>query len=115
MVNKVFKDLLGNTMEAYVDDMIVKSTKEESHIEELKNVFNVMRKYNMRLNPSKCSFGVSTGKFLKFMTTQWGIEVNPKNNKSHYRNEVTCNDERSTKVDEEACSFESLSCKIDKT
>ena len=55
MVNKVFKDLLGNTMEAYVDDMIVKSRKEESHIEKLKKVFHVMRSHNMRLNPSKCS------------------------------------------------------------
>ena len=77
MVNKVFKDLLGNTMEAYVDDMIVKSRKEESHIEKLKKVFHVMRSHNMRLNPSKCSFGVSAGKFLGFMITQRGIEANP--------------------------------------
>ena len=78
MLNKVFKDLLGNTMEAYIDDMIVKSTKEESHVEKLKNVFNVITKYNMRLNPSKCSFGVSTRKFLPFMIAQRGIEENPK-------------------------------------
>ena len=77
MVNKVFREFLGNTMEAYVDDMIVKSKNEEAHVEKLKKVFDVMRRYNMRLNPSKCSFGVSAGKFLGFMITQRGIEANP--------------------------------------
>ena len=58
MVNKVFKDLLGSTMEAYVDDMIVKSRETESHREKLAQVLEVFRQYKMRLNPAKCAFGV---------------------------------------------------------
>ena len=64
-------------MEAYVDDMIVKSRKGESHVKKLSSVFEVMRKYNMRLNPGKCSFGVESGKFLGYLITQRGIEANP--------------------------------------
>ena len=78
MVNMVFKELIGNIMEAYVDDMIVKSKKGESHAGHLSTVFSILRKYNMRLNPTKCSFGVQSGKFLGYMITQRGIEANPK-------------------------------------
>ena len=65
-------------MEVYVDDMLVKSKEEEDHLDDLKETFNTLRQYNMKLNPSKCAFGVSLGKFLGFMVSQRGIEANPK-------------------------------------
>ena len=64
-------------MEVYVDDILVKSRKVELHLDNLKETFDIMRKYQMRLNPVKCVFGVSSGKFLGFMVSQQGIEANP--------------------------------------
>ena len=78
MINKVFKDLLGNTMEAYVDDMIIKRRKTKSHATNLAPVFEVLQKYNMRLNPNKCSFDVQSKFFRGYMITQHGIEANSK-------------------------------------
>ena len=77
MVNKVFGHMLGQSMEAYVDDMLVKSKEIRHHIDDLTEAFECMRKYNIRLNPSKCTFGVGAGKFLGFMVSQRGIEANP--------------------------------------
>ncbi|KAK0605075.1 hypothetical protein LWI29_022519 [Acer saccharum] len=64
-------------MEVYVDDMLTKSTTVEKHSEDLKETFDVLRKYKMKLNPSKCVFGVPSGRFLGFQVHQRGIEVNP--------------------------------------
>ncbi|XP_019178800.1 PREDICTED: uncharacterized protein LOC109173935 [Ipomoea nil] len=64
-------------MEAYVDDMIVKSRKATSHVEDLREVFSIMKKFNLRLNPKKCTFAVDGGKFLGFMVTRNDIEPNP--------------------------------------
>ncbi|KAL5538565.1 hypothetical protein UlMin_045432 [Ulmus minor] len=77
LVNKMFKDQIGKTMEVYVDDMLVKSLKTEEHIQNLKETFEILRRYKMKLNPSKCAFGVSSGKFLGFMVNHRGIEANP--------------------------------------
>ncbi|KAI0510524.1 hypothetical protein KFK09_011128 [Dendrobium nobile] len=77
LMNKVFKNLIGRTMEVYVDDMLVKSLEKSQHISDLEECFNLLRSYNMRLNPSKCAFGVTSGKFLGFMVTHRGIEANP--------------------------------------
>jgi hypothetical protein len=75
MMNKVYdKSLLGDILE---DDMIVKSQQEVDHAAHLRRVFEQTRKYNMRLNPEKCTFGVQTGKFLGFYLTERGIEANP--------------------------------------
>ncbi|KAK8946755.1 hypothetical protein KSP39_PZI006372 [Platanthera zijinensis] len=76
LMHKVFKDLLGNIMEVYVDNMLVKSLRRSSHIKDLDECFQLLRHYRMRLNPSKCAFGVTPGKFLGFMVTQRGIEAN---------------------------------------
>ena len=54
-------------MEVYIDDMLVKSIKAELHITHLAEAFQVLKSYNMKLNPAKCAFGVSTGKFLGFI------------------------------------------------
>ena len=57
--------------------MLVKSRREEDHLEDLRETFNTLRSYNIKLNPGKCTFGVTTGKFLGFMMSQRGIEANP--------------------------------------
>jgi len=65
-------------MEVYVDNMLVKSKKVKSHLDDLRETFDTLRKYQMRLNLTKYVFGVSLGKFLGFMVSQRGIEANPK-------------------------------------
>ena len=57
--------------------MLVKSLDEKKHLEDLQETFDTLRRYNTKLNPSKCTFEVSSGKFLGFMVSQRGIEVNP--------------------------------------
>ncbi|XP_012836530.1 PREDICTED: uncharacterized protein LOC105957147 [Erythranthe guttata] len=77
LVDKVFAKQLGRNLEVYVDDMLVKSREATSHIADLAETFLTLRRYGMKLNPAKCSFGVCTGKFLGYMVTKQGIEVNP--------------------------------------
>ena len=67
----------GRNVQVYVDDMLVKSLREDDHLDDLRETFNTLRSYNMKLNPNKCAFDVTTGKFLGFMVSQRGIEVNP--------------------------------------
>ena len=64
-------------MEVYIDDIVIKSKTRGEHALHLQEVFHLLRKYGMKLNPSKCAFGVSAGKFLRFMVSQRGIEVSP--------------------------------------
>ena len=64
-------------MEVYIDDMLVKSITAELHIAHLSEAFQILRAYNMKLNPAKCAFGVSVGKFLGFIVNYRGIEANP--------------------------------------
>ncbi|GFS38849.1 hypothetical protein Acr_00g0059790 [Actinidia rufa] len=77
LVNKIFKEQIGKTMEVYIDDMLVKSLQAADHIAHLEEAFGVLRNYRMMLNPSKCIFGVSSGKFLGFLVTNSGIKANP--------------------------------------
>ncbi|GAU45012.1 hypothetical protein TSUD_88030 [Trifolium subterraneum] len=77
MMNKVFHNEIGDMLEVYMDDMIVKSEEEIDHTVHLKRVFDQARKFNMRFNPEKCTFGVKAGKFLGFYLTERGIEANP--------------------------------------
>ena len=77
LVYKMFADYLGDTMEVYIDDMLLKSLLAEQYLDHLCQAFEVLQKYNMKLNPTKCSFGVASGKFLGYMVTQRGIEANP--------------------------------------
>ena len=64
-------------MEVYIDDMLMKSVKAELHVAHLAELFQVLKNYNMKLNLTKCSFGVSAGKFLGFIVNSQGIEANP--------------------------------------
>ena len=77
LMNKMFAHQIGRNVQVYVDDMLVKSLREDDHLDNLKETFNTLRSYNMKLNPNKCAFGVTVGKFLGFMVSQRGIEVNP--------------------------------------
>ena len=61
LVNMMFKEHLGRTMELYIDDMLVKSENSVNHIDHLKQLFDILHKYHMKLNTTKCSFGVRTG------------------------------------------------------
>ena len=77
LVTKTFRPLLGKTMEVYIDDMLVKSKEHRDHVKHVQEAFKLLRTYGKKLNPSKCTFGVSAGRFLGFMVTQRGIEANP--------------------------------------
>ena len=69
LVTKIFRSLLGETMEDYIDDMFVKSKKRFDHTKHVQEAFELLRKYNMKLNPLNCAFGVNLGKFLGLMVT----------------------------------------------
>ena len=75
-MTKMFESQLGKSIEVYIDDMVVKSKMVSEHVGYLGNIFEILRKHKLRLNAFKCSFGVGSGKFLSYMVTYRGIEVN---------------------------------------
>ena len=76
LVNKMFDKQIGRNMEVYVDDILIKSKEGDTHLDDLKETFTTLRKYQMRLNPRKCAFEVASRKFLGVMVSQGGIEAN---------------------------------------
>ena len=64
MMTKMFEPQLGKNVEVYIDDMVVKSKLVSEHLADLANIFKILRRHKLRLNASKCSFGVGSGKFL---------------------------------------------------
>ena len=77
MMTRMFRDKIGRIVEVYIDDMMVKSKREMQHIDDLKGVFEVLQRHKLRLNVDKCAFEVGAGKFLGYLITNRGIEVNP--------------------------------------
>ena len=77
MMTKMFEPQLGKNVEVYIDDMVMKSKLVSEHLADLTSIFEVLREHKLRLNASKCSFGVGSGKFLGYMVTHRRIEVNP--------------------------------------
>ena len=77
LVNRMLQKQIGATMEVYIDDMLVKPTTAGLRIAHLSEAFQILRNYNMKLNPAKCAFGMSVGKFLGFIVNHRGIEANP--------------------------------------
>lgn len=73
----LFNDMVHKEIEVYVDNMIAKSQTEEEHLVHLEKLFARLRKFRLRLNPSKCTFGVRSGKLLGFIVSRRGIEVDP--------------------------------------
>ena len=77
MITKMFETQMGKNIEVYIDDMVVKSKIVSKHIGDLTDIFEILRGHKLRLNASKCSFGVGSGNFLGYIVTHRGIEVNP--------------------------------------
>ena len=76
-VTDILRPAIGKTVEVYVDDILVKSREPENHLSDLEATFQLLRRYMMKLNASKCSFGVGSGKFLGYLISHRGIEANP--------------------------------------
>lgn len=76
-MNLIFHDFLGVILEVYIDDIVVKLDADQSHLANLHVAYERMRNYGLKMNPLKCAFGVSAGKFLGFIIHQHGIELDP--------------------------------------
>jgi hypothetical protein len=81
-MNLIFHELLGNTVEVYIDDIVVKSAEFSFHLADLRKAFDKMCRYGLKMNPRKCDFGVSAGKVLGFVIHEHGIEIDPDRIKS---------------------------------
>jgi hypothetical protein len=77
-VHTVLEGQIKQNIEAYIDDIVVKSEKRGDLLDDLKETFNNLRKFKMMLNPKKCIFGVSSGKLLGYMVSSRGIDANAK-------------------------------------
>jgi hypothetical protein len=77
-VHTVLEGQIGQDIEAYIDDIVVKSEKREDLLDDLKETFDNLRRFKMMLNPKKCVFDVSSGKLLGYMVSSRGIDANPK-------------------------------------
>ncbi|GJY00509.1 reverse transcriptase domain-containing protein [Tanacetum coccineum] len=82
LVDSAFQTQMGQNLEVYVDDMVIKSKTEQEMIMDIVETFDNLQKVNMKLNPKKCSFGVKEGNFLGYMVTSKGIRANPKKTKA---------------------------------
>uniref|UniRef100_A0A7N2N597 RNA-directed DNA polymerase n=1 Tax=Quercus lobata TaxID=97700 RepID=A0A7N2N597_QUELO len=74
-MQKIFDNVLHKYVECYVDDLVVKTKRREDHLADLRSVFTRLRKYQLKMNPRKCAFGVTSGKFLGFIVRHRGIEI----------------------------------------
>ncbi|KAL0404039.1 UNVERIFIED_CONTAM: Transposon Tf2-12 polyprotein [Sesamum radiatum] len=74
-MQRIFDDMLHKNVECYVDDLVMKSKKREDHLYSLRKVFERLRRYQLKMNPSKCAFGATCRKFLGFIVHQRGIEI----------------------------------------
>ncbi|XP_071928199.1 uncharacterized protein [Coffea arabica] len=77
LINRLFQNQIGRNVETYVDDILVKSLATSSFLSDVREVFGVLRDSRMKLNPKKCVFGVTSGKFLRYLVSHRGIEANP--------------------------------------
>ncbi|GJS82150.1 reverse transcriptase domain-containing protein [Tanacetum coccineum] len=82
LVDSAFKEQIWVNLEAYVDDMVIKSRTEQDIIKDIEQTFSTLRRINMKLNPKKCSFGIEEGKFLGYIVTSEGIRANPEKTKA---------------------------------
>ena len=76
MMTRMFREKIDNTVEVYIDDMVVKSKEVQRHVDDLVDIFKVLRQHKLRLNADKCVFGMGASKFLRHMITHYGIKVN---------------------------------------
>ena len=73
----IFHDLLHHMVECYVDDLVIKTKEREDHLHDLRVIFYRLREHQLKMNPLKCAFGVTSGKFLGFIVRYRGIEIDP--------------------------------------
>ena len=74
-MQKIFDNVLHKYIECYVDNLVVKIKRREDHLRDLRSMFNRLRKYQLKMNPRKCTFGVTSRKFLAFIVRHYGIEI----------------------------------------
>ncbi|KAK4400758.1 Transposon Tf2-12 polyprotein [Sesamum angolense] len=74
-MQRIFDDMIHKNVECYIDDLVVNSKKQEDHLHDLRKVFELLRRYQLKMNPSKCAFEVTSRKFLGFIIRQRGIEI----------------------------------------
>ena len=77
IMTAIFYDMMHQVLEDYVDDIVMKSKKQEEHVQILRKVFERCRAFKLRMNPLECAFGVFSGKFLGFIVHSRGIDVDP--------------------------------------
>ena len=76
------KDQIGRNVQVYVDDIVIKTREARTLIDDLRETFDNLDRYRIKLNPEKCAFGVPSGQLLGYFISKRGIEANPKNIKS---------------------------------
>ena len=81
-MNSIFHDFIETFMQIYIDDIVVKSISEKAHMDHLRQSFERMRRYGLKMNPLKCAFGVKAGDFLGFVVHKKGIEINQNKTKA---------------------------------
>jgi hypothetical protein len=81
-MNYIFHKLISRVIEIYIDDVVIKSKGYKEHLADLRETLECMRRYGLRMNPSKCAFGMSAGQFLGFMVHERGIEIGQKSMKA---------------------------------
>jgi hypothetical protein len=77
MMQNCLRNQIGCNIQVYIDGVVITTRKEESLISDLAETFDNLNKYKLKLNPTKCSFGVSAGQLLGFLVSARGIEGNP--------------------------------------
>ena len=76
LMYRILAPMIGRNVQAYVNDMVVTSAEKDQHVADWEELFTTITKYNLKLNPEKCVFGVEEGKFLGFLLIEQEIEVN---------------------------------------
>ena len=74
-MNVIFHEFIGKFMEVYIDDMVVKFDKKDTHLDHLRKAFEKMRKHGLKMNPLKCAFGVAVGNYLGFIVHKRGLQL----------------------------------------
>jgi hypothetical protein len=97
-MNLIFHNLLRVLMEVYINDVVVKSVGFKEHMADLKLSLERMKKYGLRMNPLKCTFGVTSERFLGFIVHEYGIQIDPQENWVHRKDWRTSVQERRLKV-----------------
>ena len=112
MMQKCLATQIGKNVQVYIDDVVITSKKGTTLIEDLKETFDNLDKFCLKLNPTKWSFGVPAGELLGFLVSARGIEANPEKNSSYRNNEEANKVERNTAVNWASRSFKQICCQV---